>query len=125
VREALARRRQVEEAVLVEAAAALDQVRDVEQALAAAQERRSRALGTAAWLLPEAEAAAVLGVAGQALRAAKRGMTGARAQELGAELAGAVAAATASSGGSSTADAAGPAPVVHQPAAAAPAAATS
>jgi hypothetical protein len=89
VRERLARRRQVEETVLVEAAAALDAVRDAEQALTALQDRRSRALGTVAWLLPEAEAAAVLGVSGQALRAAKRTLPAARAQQLGVELAGA------------------------------------
>ncbi len=88
VREALTRRRQVEEAVLVEAAAALEHVRDAEQALTAAQDRRARALGTAAWLLPETEAAAVLGVSGQALRAAKRILPAVRAQHAGAELAG-------------------------------------
>jgi hypothetical protein len=88
VREALARRRQVEEAVLVEAAAALEEVRDAEHALTTAQDHRARALGTAAWLLPEAEAAAVLGVSGQALRAAKRTVPAARAQQAGAELAG-------------------------------------
>ena len=89
VRERLARRRQVEETVLVEAAAALDAVRDAELALTALQDRRSQALGTAAWLLPESEAAAVLGVSGQALRAAKRTLPAARAQQLGAELVGA------------------------------------
>ena len=88
VREALARRRHVEEAVLVEAAAALEHVRDAEQALSAAQDRRARALGTAAWLLPEAQAAAVLGVSGQALRAAKRTLPAAQAQQSGTELAG-------------------------------------
>lgn len=61
VREKLARRRQVEAAVLVEAAAALGETREAEQALAAVQDRRSQALGTAAWLLPEAEAAAAPG----------------------------------------------------------------
>jgi len=86
VREQLARRRRVEEAVLIEAAAALDGTRETEQALCEAQDRRTRALGTVAWLLAEAEAAAVLGVPGQALRAAKRTLTGARAQQHGAEL---------------------------------------
>lgn len=113
VREQLARRRQVEEAVLVEAAAALESIQAAERILAAAQDRRSRALGTAAWLVPEAEAAAVLGVAGQALRAAKRGLTGARAHELGAQLAGAVS-AEAVPAASSTTGSGVAAPVLHQ-----------
>lgn len=111
--ERLARRRQVEEAVLLEAAAALESVQAAERALVAAQDRRSRALGTVAWLLPETEAAAVLGVAGQALRVAKRGLTGARAQELGAQLAGAVS-ADAVPAGSSTTGTKAPAPLIHQ-----------
>lgn len=60
-----ARRRQVEKAVLVEPAAAVEWVQEVEHALSAAQERRSLALGTVAWLLPQAEAAGVLGVSNE------------------------------------------------------------
>jgi len=113
VREQLARRRQVEEAVLVEAAAALDAIRETEQVLSAAQDRRTRALGTVAWLLPEAEAAAVLGISGQALRAAKRTLTGARAQQRG-ELINAGEPETPAAAAPDTAAAAGIAsPVIH------------
>lgn len=111
VREALARRRQVEEAVLVEAAAALEQVREAERALAGTQDRRTRALGTAAWLLPEAEAAAVLGVPGQALRAAKRTLPAADARRLGGQLA---------AGGPGAPQPGTPPPAVDEPAAAGP-----
>ncbi len=72
IRERLAQRRQLEEDVLTRAGAAMIAAEERHAQAAAADAERDRLLAVAGWVLRPEDAAAVLGVSVQRLRAARR-----------------------------------------------------